>query len=169
MVPLVNPMAIGSRIGANTAFSAAVTNAFGPRALSGLGQTEQQIYSRAKAAVAEYDRLVYRAAEEIPEVEGYKVFARRFLGDPSDPESGTWFRNAVEERVRVAESQVPTNYDVFTPGYVRHRIATLEGFVRDMEATLAAPDTLAVGLPSWVLPAAGVAAAGLLLLALFSE
>jgi hypothetical protein len=166
---LINPMAIGSPIGANTAFSTGVTNAFGPRALSGLGQTEQQLYSRAKAAVAEYDRLVHRAVEEIPEVATYKAFALRFLGDPSDPESGTWFRNAVADAVRDAESKAPTDYDVFTPGYVRHRIATLEGLVRDMEATLVAPDTLAVGLPSWVLPAAGVAAAGFLLLALFSE
>ncbi len=145
-----------------------------------LGQGED-LYARAKAAVAQWDSLV----EQLKRIANQSVredLARKYgLTNPSDKDKGQYMRDAVAYDVATAESYSPTNYRVFVgPGPAKGRPGKLEDFdqdlrgdVKDAAATyglLPEPQVITrtitetvSQLPAWVLPVgAGVIGLGLL-------
>lgn len=137
----LRPVALGwSPRAGGSVFSAAPFSA-PPRmgAPSALGQTEQQWFARAKAAVAKYDLLNERARTVASPLAREALLAR-YMGDARDPESALYRRNSVAYNVAEAESYTPVNYLVFQPDRVRNRVEKLEDWNRDFEEEVVAAE-----------------------------
>lgn len=115
---------------------------FSVPALAGsrLGQTEQQWFARAKAAVVKYDSLVGRARRIASPPYRESILAR-YGGDPNDQASAVYRRNSVAYNVAEAESYTPVNYLVFQPDRVRNRVEKLEDWNRNFEAEVVAAES----------------------------
>jgi hypothetical protein len=119
-----------------------------------LGQTEQQWYPRAKAAVAKWGELSARA-ERIADAAYRDEIQARYRAPGR--------RDAVAADVAAVEARAPADYSVFASASARARVETLEALNRDFEAHVAFGERRAADVPSLdpllvgVLAAAGVA------------
>jgi hypothetical protein len=145
-----------------------------------LGQGED-LYARAKAAVAQWDSLVDRL-RHIANKQVRDDLANTYgINEPGNKDKGQYMRDATASDVATAESYTPINYRVFVgPGPAKNRPGKLEDFdsslrhdVEDAERTYGSlPDPQVItktvtqtisSLPGWVLPVgAGVIGLGLL-------
>lgn len=97
-----------------------------------LGETEQSLYVRGKAAVAKYDDLTDRLAKLSDKTYRDRVTSRMH-GDPEDPEAAVRIRNSVYDSVNKAENSVPIDYLVFSNKPVQDDVAALEDLDRTFE------------------------------------
>lgn len=148
-----------------------------------LGQGED-IYARAKAAVAQWDVIADRLAHVANKVVRDQIATEFGINDPGNKDKGQYERNAVAGDIQTAESYTPVNYRVFVgPGPAKNRPGRLEDFlsdfrrqVEDAERTYGSlPDAQVItktitqtisSLPAWVLPV-GIGVVGLGLLGAF--
>ena len=99
---------------------------------SSLGETEQTLYVRGKAAVAKYDALMDRLGQISDETYRKKV-GERVHGSAGDPSSAVQIRNSVYKSVRMAESDSPTNYLVFSDKPIQADVTAMENLDRTFE------------------------------------
>lgn len=185
------PVVIAGRRTGQSLFSSSVADGFGfHSALAGrvsMGQTDQEWYVRAKAAVSKFDSLVERLKKIANRGARESLVSRYGLDNPTDKDRGKYMRDAVFYNVFQAESYTPVNYLVFgSTGPARRRVGDLEDVNRDfsddvkaaentygilpepviIERIVEVPGTVTTVTPSWVVPAAvvggGIAVAALL-------
>ena len=116
---------------------------FGPKpALSGrrMGETEQSLYVRSKAAVAKYDDLINRLSQ-IGDETYRKQVTERVHGDALDPSSPVHIRNSVYKSVEQAEEATPTDYLVFSNKPVQDDVQALEDLDRTFEELVQAGES----------------------------
>ncbi len=149
------PVGWTARTGGSMFQNAPFSSALGAPTQKALGQTEQQWYTRAKAAVSAYDDLWARA-QKIADKTQADHLASTYHGSDVVGTRGT-----VAAAVSAAEDSTPTNYLVFTPQVLRDRVTKLEdtntAFKADVEqaekAATAPPSTSNTGMPGWLVPA----------------
>lgn len=138
-----------------------------------LGQTEQTWYTRAKAAVGEYDAL-WERAQRISDSQNRKELAAKFHGNPTDQNGALYRRDSVAFNVSEAEAITPVKYIIFSEPRVQGRVEKLEewnrGFGTDVNlgeglyGILPQAEVMKEtvvqdgGTPAWVWPVVGVAA-----------
>lgn len=145
-----------------------------------LGQGED-IYTRAKAAVARWDSLTDILRRIANKQVREDLAAKYGLTDPNNKDKGQYERDRVRDDIGLAESYTPINYRVFVgPGPAKNRPARLEAWNHDLSDDVVAAEqeygllpepqiitktiTQTISqLPGWVLPVgAGVVGLGLL-------
>jgi len=112
-----------------------------------LGQTGQQVYARAKAAVAKYDTLVARTAKIANKSARDEIIARYGLSEPTNKDKSLYMRNAVAGNIAQVESYTPPNYLIYETrkGPDVGRVDKLEAFNRNFESDLkSAEDTYGI-------------------------
>ena len=114
-----------------------------------LGQTEQQWYARAKAAVAKFDELETRVRRLASPVVRSEIYSE-FVGEASDSESALYRRNSVAYNVSQAESYTPINYMVFA-AQQQSRVEKLEEMVRQLNTEVTAAEGISGILPDPVI------------------
>jgi hypothetical protein len=134
--PVGRGLHTGGRMFASTPFT------LGSPVLSrkSLGETEQSLYVRGKAAVAKYDDLTNRLGKISDKTYRDRVSAR-ILGDPRDPASPIHIRNAVYNTVKRAESDSPVNYLAFSNKPVQEDVVALEGLDQTFEALVSSGES----------------------------
>lgn len=116
---------------------------FGVRpSLSGrrMGETEQSLYVRAKAAVAKYDDLINRLSQIADETYRAQV-TERIHGDALDTSSPVHIRNSVYKSVEQAGEATPTDYLVFSNKPVQDDVQALEDLDRTFEEMVQAGES----------------------------
>lgn len=96
-----------------------------------LGQSEQEWYTRAKAAVAKFDSLVERVKRIANKPVREEIAGDYGLDSPEDRDLALYRRNSVADQVREAESYQPVNYLIYRDQKARDRVAELEEWNRD--------------------------------------
>lgn len=155
-----------------------------------LGQTGQQIYARAKTALAKFDALVVRTQKIANKMAREQVIKDYGLQESTNKDKALYMRNAVAGNVAEVDSYTPPNYLIYETrkGPDAGRVDKLEAFDRDFSSAVTdAENTYGIlpepviierlvmtagapaessGTPNWVIPVA-VVAAGLGLAAIF--
>jgi hypothetical protein len=98
-----------------------------------LGQTGQQIYARAKAAVSRFDAAVERTKRIANQTARQQVINDFGLQEASDKDKALYMRNAVAGNIAEVDSYVPPNYFIYETrtGPNAGRVDKLENFNRD--------------------------------------
>lgn len=145
-----------------------------------LGQGED-LYARAKAALARWNSLVERL-KRIANRQVREDLARKYgINEPSNKDKGQYAANVVAYDISEAEKYVPVNYRIYVgPGPAKNRPGRLEDWNHDLNddvqeaerlyGSLPEPQVITQTiteriseLPGWVVPVGiGVAAVGLL-------
>lgn len=143
-----------------------------------LGENDQQWFSRAKAAVAQYDDL-WERSQRINDSAYRNQLAEKYHPLPENASGALYRRNAVAYNVALAESQTPVNYALYQDTKQQERVAKLEewiaSFRKDVEfgeqtygvltapaATTEGTPQAPSGTPSWLIPVGvGIAVLGL--------
>lgn len=114
--------------------SAAVLGA--PRAFT-LGQSGKEWYNRAKAGIAEYEKLEQRARQIANKTERENILA--WLGSPTVPTTPAYRFNSVRSDVREnVEAFTPLNYGAYDVERRQNRVVKLEDMndeFRDLVST----------------------------------
>lgn len=138
-----------------------------------LGQTEQTWYTRAKAAVGEYD-VLWARAQNIADKQYRDGLATKFHGNAADQNGALYRRDSVAFNVSEAEGSTPIKYTIFVEPRVQGRVEKLEEWnraftedvtkgeglygtqapIEDVKKTVTQED----GMPAWVLPVVGLTA-----------
>lgn len=144
-----------------------------------LGQTAQDYYVRAKAAIAQFDQLLARTARIANQTAREQIVKDFGLNDPANKDLAQYMRNALAGDVADADKYAPVSYEEGFPnhGPSRGRVSKLESFNSDFQSAVKyAEETYGIlpepvvitktvtvaGQTNWVLPVAvGAGALGI--------
>jgi hypothetical protein len=172
-------------------FTMNAVDTFNPSMMGGysMGQTGQQIYARAKAAIATFDALVGRTAKIANKSARQQVIDTYGLSESGNKDKALYMRNAVAGNVGEVESYTPPNYLIYETrkGPDAGRVDKLEAFNRNFASdvktaedtygilpepvvieklVMVAGEPAASTMPGWVLPV-GVVVVGVGIAAAF--
>jgi len=111
-----------------------------------LGQTPEEWYARAKAAVAEFDNLAARTAKVANKAERERIAKDFGLTNPADSDKAMYRRNDVAQTIAQVESYSPPNYLIYSVGQrARNKVQALENWNSDFRSQVkTAEDTYGI-------------------------
>lgn len=101
-----------------------------------LGVTAQEAYVNAKAAIADYDQLVGRAARIANKTSRDEIVKTYGLNEPDNKDKSLYMRNATASCVAQADAFSPVAYEQGFPshGPCIGRVTKLQNFIDDMKS-----------------------------------